>query len=139
MEPFTEEQMQILMSNRYTYSLTKHRIQYTLEFKQYVMKELAEGNTSVNIFIKAGYDPEILSVQRIYTFVKRLKIEAASSEGLKPPKEYKQARDFAKKKLEEEKTSTAIKELQNQIVYLEQEVEFLKKISSIKQKYLPDE
>lgn len=135
MEPFTAEQKRILKSNPYTYSISDYRIQYTLEFKQYYMEERHKGNTSVKIFISAGYDPEILGKERIYTFAKNLRVEAESPGGLRAPVKYKCETDFAQKELDKEKTATAVKDLQKQIVHLEQELEFLKKISVLQQRF----
>lgn len=139
MEPFTAEQKSILKSNPYTFSISDHRIQYTLAFKQFFMEESRKGNTSINIFIAAGYDPKILGKQRIYTFAKYLRLEAQSPEGLRGPKRYKCEADFAQKELDKERTSTAIKDLQKQVVHLEQELEFLKKISALQKQFSKDQ
>ena len=42
---------------------------------------------------------------------------------------------YAAKDLEKQRTSTSIKELQNRVVHLEQQIEFLKKISNIYQNH----
>ena len=60
--------------------------------------------------------------------------EAASPEGLQPPRGLSQAdriKAYAKKDLSAQRTSTSIKEMQQRIVHLEQQVEFLKKIQNI--------
>lgn len=130
--PFTKEQIQFLEQNPYTASVSKHIIRYTLEFKEFALWESKKGTTSTKIFVKAGYDPEILGKTRIYNALKHFKREAASSEGLKEPvgltKEQK-AEQFASADFSKKRTDTALKELQSEISYLKQQVEFLKKIS----------
>lgn len=128
-ESFTQEQIEILRQNPYTEWISEKRIHFTMEFKLFALKEIQNGLTSIKIFKKAGYDPAILNKQRMYSAIKNIKREAASPEGLKPPRGTKRAEQFAKEELSKKKNSTAIKELQERIVYLEQEIEFLKKIS----------
>ena len=132
MSYYTEEEIRHLAGNPYTCSVTKTGIRFTLDFKEFVMREVKAGNTSVKIFKKAGYDPETIGTKRIYSFVKHIKEEAASPNGLRPTTEYKKMKAFAAKQLEKEKESAAIKELQEQVVYLEQQVAFLKKISLVR-------
>lgn len=139
MEPFTEEQKEILRCNPYTFKVSDYRVTYTLEFKRFFMEQIAKGKTSVNIFMEAGYDPEILTRKRIYTFAKFTKEEAKSPEGFRVPKRTKSEIEFAKKNSEHEKTSGAVKDLQKQVTKLEQEVDFLKKISFLQKQYLKDQ
>ena len=86
---------------------------------------------SPEIFRRAGFDPEILGKPRMYAAVKSIKIEAASPEGLHEPrcmsKEERLAK-FASDDYSKKQTRVAIRELQNKIVHLEQQIEFLKKI-----------
>ena len=121
--------MEILKQNPYTEWISEKRIHFTMEFKLFALKQIQEGMTSVKIFEKAGYDQSVLNKQRMYSAIKNIKREAASPEGLKPPRGTKRAEQFAKEELSKKRNSTAIKELQERIVYLEQEIEFLKKIS----------
>ena len=65
--------------------------------------------------------------------LKTFKKQAASSEGLREPKgQSKEERlaKFAKEDFQKKHTKVAIRELQQKIVHLEQEIEFLKKIQS---------
>lgn len=136
--PFTNEQVEILKQNLYTADVTAQRIRYTLDFKIFVMKQVQAGLTSTNIFKKAGYDPEILGKQRIYMTVKNIKKEAASPDGLRSPRTVKQAERFAQEELSKKRTSTAVRELQERVIYLEQEIEFLKKTSLLLKEFEKD-
>lgn len=128
---FTPEQMEQLKQNKYVISVSPNKISYTLEFKQFALKEAALGVKSPEIFRKAGFDPAVLGKSRMYAALKTFKRQEASPEGLRPSR--KKSREdclaeFAKEDYSQKHTKVAIRELQNRIVHLEQQVEFLKKI-----------
>ena len=128
---FTPEQMEQLKQNKYVISVSPNKISYTLEFKQFAMKEAALGTKSPEIFRKAGFDPEVLGKPRIYAALKTFKHQAASPEGLRPSckkTREEQLAEFANEDYDRKHTKVAIRELQNRIVHLEQQIEFLKKI-----------
>lgn len=130
---FTPEEIEHLRQNKYVLSVTANRIAYSLEFKQFVIKEAEKGTMSPDIFRKAGFDPEALGKPRMYAAVKAIKKQANSPEGLRPSRG--KSRDeciaeFAREDFEKKQTKTAIRELQKRIVHLEQQIEFLKKIQS---------
>ncbi len=83
---FTQEEIYILSSNKYVYHVTEQRITYTLEFKQLFLDSLNHGKKPRQIFKDAGISPEILGTIRINDARRRIKEEAASPEGLKPPR-----------------------------------------------------
>ncbi|MBQ6833099.1 MAG: hypothetical protein IJO55_01615 [Lachnospiraceae bacterium] len=128
---FTQEEMDILMQNPYVISVSSKRIEYSLAFKQFALKEAQNGLSSPKIFEKAGFDPEMLGKTRMYVALKKFKQQAASPEGLREPRR-KSKEDrlaaFAQKDLSEKHTKTAIRELQEKVIRLEQQIEFLKKI-----------
>ena len=132
---YTEEQIRILEQNPYTHSVTPYKFTVTLEFKEFFMSLVHQPKmTTPKILKAAGYDPKMFSKSVLDHMRITILAEAASETGLKPPRGLSQAERtaaFAKKDLESQKTSTSIKELQNRIVHLEQQVEFLKKISNV--------
>ena len=119
---FTDEERAELLSNPYTFYVTDCKVVFTLAFKQFVLREIDQpGMTFAKIFQKAGYRRELFSdAQRQYT-VKAIRLEAASEEGLLEP-------NPVRKKLPVKKhTSTQIKELEERVLILEQQIDFLKK------------
>ena len=129
---FTIEQQEILRANPYTLSVNDRQIRYTVEFKRYLLNETAKpGVTDKQAFIKAGYDPEILGQYRIRSTVKSVREEAASPRGLHETGPSKDK--LAKEDLSKKNTEKAIKELQDEVVKLQQQVEFLKKILQMRQ------
>lgn len=132
--PFTEEQIRQIEQNKYTYSVSKKgNIVYTLEFKQYFVDQVRRyGKTTREIFSEAGYDTEAIGLANLSNTRIRIMREANSPEGFKAPRglsSEERIRVFEQKKLSEQKTEASIRELQERIVHLEKQVEFLKKIS----------
>lgn len=130
---FTQEEIDIIAQNPYVVRVCATRITYSLAFKKFALKQANAGIKSPEIFRNAGFDPEMLGKPRMYAALKKIKIEAASPEGLHEPrgksKEERMAQ-FAKEDYSRKHTKVAIRELQNKIVHLEQQIEFLKKIQS---------
>lgn len=136
--PFTEDQINILMLNPYTAKATPHKIRFTLEFKKYALKELEKPRmTYRKVFQNAGYDTELLGHERMKSMMLSIKKEAASPEGLREPKEGTREQELEKRcKAENTKrhTQTSIKDLQKRVTQLEQQIEFLKKLSHLNRK-----
>lgn len=136
---FTQAEINLLLQNPYTADVCPSCLYYTLAFKEYALKEAAKGETSIRIFTKAGYDPELLGKPRMYAALKSFKREAASPQGLHESRHSREAKLYAlaKQDLSKAKTENAISQLQNRVVHLEQQIEFLKKIQSIKPPHQP--
>lgn len=126
-QAFTDEEVTILEENKYTAFVSNSSIRFTLEFKEMFMKRKQEGIPARRIFKEAGYDVDILGICRIKNFAKRIPKEASSRDGLhegyhtyrKRPEDT----DYGKMPPEE-----AIVGMQREILYLRQELEFIKKI-----------
>ena len=134
--PFTQEQIQILSQNPYTHAVSPHRIAFTIEFKNFFVEQVnIPGMTTKKIFLKAGYDLDLFSQGALDGIRRTILNEASSPEGFKPGRglsHAEKAAQFAAKDLSRQNTDVSIKELQDRIVHLEQQIEFLKKISHIR-------
>ena len=132
---YTDEQVKILSQNPYTHVAMPNKVTFTLEFKEFFVNQVKHHGLSTTKILKAaGYDPSLFTRAAIDNIRRRILAEASSPEGLKPPRGLSQAERteaFAKKNLDAQRTSTSIKEMQQRIVHLEQQVEFLKKIQNI--------
>lgn len=124
---FTPEQQEILRNNQYTARVTSDTLSLTKEFKEIFYREYITGAIPRDILQKYGYPIEILGKVRIWGISHCIK------------KEYE--RDGAFSDLHSKNTNKTtppstsedkIRLLEQQVSYLTQEVEFLKKISSIK-------
>lgn len=135
-DPFTSEQIQVLSQNPYTHSVSPARIAFTLAFKEFFCEQARiPGMTTRKIFLEAGYNPDWFSKASLDAIRKRILREVSSPEGLKPPRGLGDAERtalFAKKDLSKQRTDTTIRQLQERIVHLEQQIEFLKKISHLR-------
>ena len=127
--PFTPSQIEELKSNPFTLSVNELQIRFTVEFKKFLLAEREKNRTPwKEIFRKAGYDPETIGKDRIYAVIKAVKKQAASPEGLHETISIKKL----EKGNERKQTQMAIKQLQEEVIRLQQQVEFLKKIQMLK-------
>lgn len=130
---FTEEQQEILRSNPYTLSVNDDMIRFTVSFKKFVLEEKEKpGMTLRKIFVKANYNPELLGKNRMDAIFRRIRKQAASTTGLRETG--KSTKSILKEDFSKQQTRTTIKKLQDHVAFLEQEIEFLKKISLLPQK-----
>ena len=133
--PFTEEQMRILEQNKYTHSVTPQRLVFTLEFKQFFLDQVRNHGKKTSAILKeAGYDITLFKRGNIETIRQHILNEANSETGLRPPRGLSTAERiaaFEQKDLAQQSTDASIRELQERIVHLEKQVEFLKKTSYI--------
>ena len=129
--PFTQEQIRILEENIYTHHVTQNRIVFTVAFKEFFAEQAAlPGMTTKKILRAAGFDPDFFPRASLDSIRKRILREASSPEGFKNPRGLSSAErtaHFAEKDLTKQRTDTSIKELQERVVYLEQQIAFLKK------------
>lgn len=127
---FTPEEIALLKENPNIVNVTETSLSYSLLFKQKAMEAVRNGMSSTQFFASEGLEPAILGKPRIYAAMKSFKLEAASPEGLR--ERHGKSREarmdaFAKENLAKKQTKTAIRELQDKVVHLEQQIEFLKK------------
>ena len=127
--PFTPHQIEELKQNPFTLSVNEWQIRFTVEFKKFLLAEREKNKTPwKDVFRKAGYDPEVLGKDRMYAITKAVRRQAASPKGLHETIQKKKS----KRENEHNQTRTAIKQLQEEVVRLQQQVEFLKKIQMLK-------
>lgn len=126
---FTETEQEILRRNPFTLQVTENQIRFTVEFKKFLLEEREKnGTTFKNIFRKAGYDPEILGESRIVRISEQVRKEAQSPKGLHETI----SKNYYTKENERVQTQKAIKQLQEEVLRLQQQVEFLKKTQMLR-------
>lgn len=132
---FTEEEQQLLRQNPYIFSVTKTKITLTKEFKEIFINACKDGKIPRKILEEHGFDLNILGKRRIWSISYHIKDEyhkygefhngyrlratsiASSDENLNA-------------KITNE--AAEIRQLRHEVYYLKQEMEFLKKITSIR-------
>jgi hypothetical protein len=119
---FTDEEKAELLSNPFTFQVTDCKITFTLAFKQLVLDEINKpGMSAAKIFQKAGYRLELFPGYRRRYYIRQIRQEAASEKGLQEPKPSRRKPPVKKH------VSSQIKELEERILILEQQLNFLKK------------
>lgn len=128
MRSFTNEQIKKLKKNPYTYKVTTNRLFFTAKFKEDFWVSYQAGNAPRKIMQDLGYDLSMFTQKQIDNYVQRIKKQALSGNGFTEG-ENRQRRYPMKATSEEELSSPqSIERMQNELLYLRQEVEFLKKI-----------
>lgn len=127
---FTAEEIEILKANPYTHSISADAIRFKKEFHDQYRRLYMLGHNCTKIFKELGYSIEILGIRRIYSFDSRIKAKSQLTEEVLAPSEDVEEQ-FVDKDIQ-------LARLQNEVMYLRQELEFIKKIikveSSSKQK-----
>lgn len=119
---FTQEEVQILKANKYTYTVTERCIRFTMEFKKIMYDKIQQGIFPSKVLQECGYDIKILGPNRPSAIARHImeeyKIDGTFHSGRK------------KSSLENEvlngtiAPSKALIKMQTEIMYLQQEVEF---------------
>ena len=122
---FTSEQQQLLRNNPYTVQVTEDVLYLSKEFKELFYKEYLAGAMPRDILEKYGYSPAVLGKQRIWGISHTIRKQFEKTGEFR---DVRTQNSSVTAKSPEEK----IRQLEHQVNYLTQEVEFLKKISSIR-------
>ena len=125
---FTEENIAELRKNTYVYSVTSHTLVLRKEFKEIFYREYMEGAFPREIFSKYGFNPEILGSRRMAGAARHIKEEYAKYGGFhEGPRPSSKSRKVIRDPVEAD-----LKRLREEVEYLHQEIDFLKKIASIR-------
>lgn len=119
---FTNEEVEMLRSNPYTYAVTPHILSFTKEFKELFWKEYQEGEVPRQILEKHGYPADVLGKERIWGIAHTIKGQYYSEEGLREgclKRDPSTGNHCAT-------TEETVRRLQNEVQYLRQEMELKK-------------
>ena len=130
---FTKEQREILLKNPNTAYVSDSVIKFKQEFKIKLVEAVNQGVPVRRFIQEAGYDYEMLGDDLITTFVSRWRKEAREENtihaGYKERKRHPDLADYKGMAPEE-----AMHHMQNEILYLHQELDFIKKIIELENK-----
>ncbi len=127
MKEYSTKQIKQLMANPYTLRVTKNKLYFTKEFKRDFWVSYQAGNAPRKILTDFGYNLAFFEQKQIDSIVQRIKKQALSGEGFREG-ENREKRVRLKSVEEPEGNSLSIEHMQHELLYLRQEVEFLKKI-----------
>ena len=125
--PLSRLEVKELQKNPYVASVTANTVRFTEAFKKLAWEKKCQGVPVSETMRQCGIDPEILGDSRIegfsYTLNKKAKQESGFSDGRsenyrRPPK------------TGEETMEQRLRQLENELAYTRQEVEFLKKLQA---------
>ena len=123
---FTDKEISLLKGNPYTHKVTAKTIRFTAAFKEEFWQRYQSGETPTQIITALGYDEEMFGIHRIEGILTNIKEQAISSTGFYAgtcrPK-----RRATSEYYESVLTPKALALMQNELIYLRQEVEFIKK------------
>ena len=125
MKKYTQKQIKELKSNPYTLKVSDKRIFFTIEFKKIFWKKYQAGMSPRSIFKEMDYNLDYFGQKQIDSIVQRVKKEALAGEFTEG---YSRINRIKINEPSSDITPQNIKQMQNELLYLRQEVDFLKKV-----------
>ena len=127
MREYTTKQMKQLNLNKYTLKVTKNKLYFTAKFKEDFWIRYQAGDAPRKIIADLGYDTELFQQKQIDSIVQRVKKQALSGDGFSEG-ENRTKRVPMKGINSNYEKEVSLDQIQHELLYLRQEVEFLKKI-----------
>ena len=124
----TAEEIEILLMSPYVEKVSSSNVSFTPEFKQLMYQEMLIGKTVRQILLEHGINPEILGNGRLWGLASTLKKNAGREEGFQDLRNESNQRSVSSAKNIQQRLETRIYQLEHELAYTRQEVEFLKKI-----------
>ena len=125
MKKYTKNQISELSKNPYTFQINNKRILFTIEFKKLFWIKYQAGMSPRAILKELNYNLDCFGQKQIDSITQRIKKEALAGEFTEG---YSRNRRTKINEPDIELTSQNIKQMQNELMYLRQEVDFLKKV-----------
>ena len=125
MKKYTQKQIKELKKNPYTFQVDEQRIFFTVEFKKIFWRKYQAGMSQRAIFKELDYNLDYFGQKQIDSIVQRIKKEAMVGEFTEG---YSRNNRMKIKEPDEDISPQNIKQIQNELLYLRQEVDFLKKV-----------
>lgn len=121
---YTAKEKKILSSNPYTFKVTDHKLLFTVDFKEAFWKSYQAGVAPRQILHDLGYDVEIFNQKQIDSLVQHIKKQAKNKNFTEGENRIRRNKSVISE------TDISSEQIWNEVKYLRQEVEFLKKIVS---------
>ncbi len=128
MKEYTAKQMKQLEKNPYTFKVTPKKIYFSVKFKEDFWIRYQAGNAPRKILSDLGYDLNLFEQKQIDSIVQRIKKQALSGEGFREGQKRETRVPLKVPDETERSTPQSMQRMQSELLYLRQEVEFLKKI-----------
>ena len=125
MKKYTQKQIKELKANPYTLQVDEKRIFFTIEFKKTFWIKYQAGMSPRAIFKELNYNLDYFGQKQIDSIVQRVKKEALAGEFTE---RYQRSKRMKIKEPEVLNSEQTLQQMQHEMLYLRQEVEFLKKV-----------
>lgn len=125
LKEFTPEELVSLRQNKYVKGATCMRIRFTVEFKEKFWAQYENGHSPISILKELGFDPEVLGTSRVQGLARHIQEQVDSELGIRDMN----VRQFMRRDPNEPiPPSQAMRFMQHQMNYMQQELEYIKKI-----------
>lgn len=121
-----KEEVAELKKSPYIESVSPQKVKFTADFKRMAYQEMTDGKTMREILRESGIKPEILGDARIWGLAKKVRDQSEREGGFEDQREKNMRKP--KKMTEEQTMAERIEQLEHELAYTRQEVEFLKKL-----------
>ena len=125
--PLSKQEIEKLRKNPYVASVTTNTVRFTEAFKEQAYEKKRQGIPVMETMRQCGIDPEILGASRVEGFSYTLSKKAKQKSGFSDRRSENYRRP---PKTGEETMEQRIRQLENELAYTRQEVEFLKKLQA---------
>lgn len=129
---FTLEEIEILRKNLNTWAVNKTRISLTKEAKEHIVELAASGKSARQCIEELGYNPDMLGKSRFSSMLYNAQREVRQGKQLHNGYAKRKPKRITVDELEElSMDPESFGRMKNELAYLRQEVDFLKKISQL--------
>ncbi len=125
MKKYTQKQIKELKQNPYTLQIDEKRIFFTKEFKKVFWTKYQAGMSPRAIFKELDYNLEFFGQKQIDSIVQNIKRQAGKGEFTEG---YSRNNRIKIKEPDVDISPQNMKQIQNELLYLRQEIDFLKKV-----------
>lgn len=125
--PLSKREIEQLRSNPYIASVTSNTVRFTEQFKQMAYDGKIQGVSISETMRQCGIDPEMLGASRVEGFRYTLNKKAKQESGFTDQRSENYRRPA---KTGNESVEQRLRQLENELAYTRQEVEFLKKLQA---------
>ena len=123
--PLSKREVEELKKNPYIASVTTNTVRFTEAFKKLAYEKKCQGAPVTETMRQCGIDPELLGASRVEGFRYTLNKKAKQANGFSDGRNGNYRRP---PKTGEETVEQRIRQLESELAYTRQEVEFLKKL-----------
>lgn len=130
MKEYSAKEIKLLKANPYTFKVTSKKLYFTIEFKEAFWKAYKAGLSPRKIIADLGYDLSLFGQKQIDSITQGIKHQALSPSGFRQGENrtYRRKNELLLPSKDAGEDQTALKAILNELSYLRQEVDFLKKI-----------